>query len=85
MHDIRSIRDDPESFNAGLKRRGLKPFAQLILQMDAELRTLLTGLQQLQAQRNDASKKIGQAKAKKDEAAAQAFMKEVAGLKEQIQ
>ncbi len=84
MHDIRAIRDDPEGFDAGLKRRGLEPMAQEILEKDSELRTLLTGLQQAQARRNDASKQIGQAKAKKDEAAAQTFMHEVAGLKEEI-
>jgi seryl-tRNA synthetase len=85
MHDIRAIRDDPEGFDAGLKRRGLAPMAKGILRQDSELRELLTGLQQLQALRNDASKQIGQAKAKKDEAAAQTFLKEVAGLKEKIQ
>jgi seryl-tRNA synthetase len=85
MHDIRAIRDDPEGFDAGLKRRGLAPMAKGILRQDLELRELLTGLQQLQALRNDASKKIGQAKAKKDEAAAQTFLSEVAGLKEKIQ
>jgi len=85
MHDIRAIRDDPEVFDAGLKRRGLAPMAKGILGQDSELRELLTGLQQLQALRNDASKQIGQAKAKKDEAAAQTFLKEVAGLKEKIQ
>ena len=56
-----------------------------ILQVDAELRATLTRLQQLQARRNEASKLIGQAKAKKDEAQAQALMAEVAGLKEDIQ
>jgi len=85
MHDIRAIRDDPEVFDAGLKRRGLAPMAKGILGQDSELRELLTGLQQLQALRNDASKQIGQAKAKEDEATAQTFLKEVAGLKEKIQ
>jgi seryl-tRNA synthetase len=85
MHDIRAIRDDPEGFDAGLKRRGLAPMAKGILRQDSELRELLTGLQQLQALRNDASKQIGQAKAKKDEVAAQTLLSEVAGLKEKIQ
>jgi len=85
MHDIREIRDDPQGFDAGLKRRGVAPIAEEIIKKDAKLRALVTGLQQLQARRNEASKQIGLAKAKKDEAAVQTFMHEVAGLKEEIQ
>jgi seryl-tRNA synthetase len=85
MHDIRAIRDDPEGFDAGLKRRGLEPMSAGILEKDAELRNLLTRLQQAQARRNEASKQIGQAKARKDEATAQSLMAEVAGLKDEIQ
>lgn len=85
MHDIRAIRDDPEAFDAGLKRRGIAPLAEEILEKDAALRGLVTRLQQAQARRNEASKQIGQAKSKKDEVAAQTFMNEVAGLKEEIQ
>ncbi len=56
-----------------------------LLEKDKALRDLLTRLQIQQARRNDASKLIGQAKAKKDEAGAAALMAEVAGLKEAIQ
>jgi seryl-tRNA synthetase len=85
MHDIKSIRDDPQAFDEGLKRRGLPPMSAEILPADAELRAVLTRLQQAQARRNEASKLIGQAKAKKDEAQASALMAEVAGLKDEIQ
>jgi seryl-tRNA synthetase len=85
MHDIKLIRDDPVAFDEGLKRRGLAPLSAEVLRRDAELRALLTKLQQMQARRNEASKQIGQAKAKKDEAQAQALMAEVAGLKTDIQ
>src|ERR1043165_2273052 len=90
MHDIKLIRDDPGSFDEGLKRRGLAPqkaegVRGEALKRDAELRTLLTRLQTAQARRNEASKLIGQAKAKKDEAQAKALMDEVAGLKDEIQ
>jgi seryl-tRNA synthetase len=85
MHDIKSIRDDPQAFDEGLKRRGLAPMSGEILRRDMELRALLTRLQQVQARRNEASKLIGQAKAKKDEAQAGSLMAEVAGLKEEIQ
>ena len=87
MHDIRLIRDNPDAFAAGLDRRGLdgRAIAQDLLGKDRALRDLLTRLQTQQARRNDASKLIGQAKAKKDEAQAKTLLDEVAGLKDAIQ
>ena len=85
MHDIKAIRDDPAAFDEGLKKRGLASLSVDVLKRDAELRALLTRLQTAQARRNEASKLIGAAKAKKDEAQAQALMAEVTGLKEEIQ
>ena len=87
MHDIKYIRDHSDAFIAGLDRRGGGEggaVASQLLKLDEELRTVLTGLQQKQARRNEASKLIGQAKAKKDEAQASALMAEVAGLKDAI-
>src|SRR3954469_16187022 len=87
MHDIRAIREAPEIFARGLQRRGLDGQAVTaeLLARDKALRELLVRLQNSQARRNEASKLIGQAKAKKDEAQAAALMAEVAGLKESIQ
>ncbi len=88
MHDIKAIRDDAAAFVRGLQRRGLgdaQSLADNLLKKDKALRDLLVRLQGEQARRNDASKLIGQAKAKKDEAGAAALMAEVAGLKESIQ
>src|SRR5476651_1930991 len=88
MHDIKAIRDDPSAFVRGLVRRGLadaQAIADNLLKKDKALRDLLVRLQNDQARRNEASKLIGQAKAKKDEAGAAALMAEVAGLKEAIQ
>src|SRR3954465_1349671 len=87
MHDIKAIREAPEIFARGLQRRGLDGGAVTaeLLARDKALRELLMRLQNSQARRNEASKLIGQAKAKKDEAQASALMAEVAGLKEQIQ
>ena len=88
MHDIKAIRDDKDGFVAGLTRRNIADagtIAQDILDRDHGLRALQTRLQQAQARRNEASKAIGQAKARKDEAQAQALMAEVAGLTEEIQ
>ena len=88
MHDIRTIRDDHQAFIAGLKRRAIadaQSIAEDILDRDHGLRALQTRLQQAQARRNEASKLIGQAKAKKDEAQATTLMDEVAGLRTEIQ
>jgi seryl-tRNA synthetase len=88
MHDIKAIRDNPHYFVRGLVRRGLADadtISQDLLKKDKDLRDLLGTLQTSQARRNEASKLIGQAKARKDEAQAAALMAEVAGLKDAIQ
>ena len=51
------------------------------LALDERLRAAQTALQVAQAERNDASKKIGQAKAAKDEAQAARLMAQVETLK----
>jgi seryl-tRNA synthetase len=90
MHDIKAIRDDRNAFVAGLSRRpafreGAAAEADRLLAKDRDLRDLLVRLQTAQARRNEASKLIGQAKAKKDEVQAAALMAEVTGLKDSIQ
>lgn len=84
MHDIKSIRENPERFDAGLARRGVEPQAAHLIAIDAEYRAIMTESQQAQARRNEASKAIGAAKAQKDEDKAQALMVEVATLKERM-
>ncbi|HVJ02898.1 MAG TPA: serine--tRNA ligase [Sphingomonas sp.] len=84
MHDIRSIRENPEAFDQGLRKRGLEPLSAELLTLDERHRALVTGLQAGQTRRNEASKAIGAAKAQKDEATAQALMAEVSALKERL-
>ena len=84
MHDIRLIRDDPAAFDAALARRGLAPVSAELVALDERRRALVTELQQGQARRNEASKAIGAAKAKRDEETAAALMAEVAILKERL-
>ncbi len=84
MFDIKWIRDNAEAFDAGLKKRGLAPAAAELIALDEARRGHVTKLQEAQARRNAASKEIGQAKAKKDEAGAQKLLAEVAALKETI-
>ncbi len=84
MHDIRFIRENPESFDAALKRRGLAPCAADLVALDERLRALMTGAQLGQARRNEASKAIGAAMAKGDKDVADALKAEVAALKERM-
>src|SRR3954469_10441098 len=87
MHDIRAIRDNPETFLNGLIARGSPPDAARALPgrapaLDDPPRAAIAAAQAAQERRNALSKEIGQAKAKRDDARAQALMAEVAGLKE---
>lgn len=82
MHDIRLIRDDPESFDRGLERRGLSPLSAKLIAIDERRRAVIGRLQAIQERRNAASKEVGQAKAQKDEARAAALIEEVARLKQ---
>ena len=81
MHDIKSIRDNPEAFDAALKRRGLAPLSASLLAIDERRRAAILASEQAQARRNSASKEIGDAKKAKDEARAAKLMAEVTELK----
>jgi seryl-tRNA synthetase len=89
VFDIKWIRDNPQAFDAGLKKRGIAPggdvkFAAELVALDEVRRKVITRLQEAQQRRNAASKEIGKAKAAKDEAKAQALMAEVASLKDSL-
>jgi seryl-tRNA synthetase len=64
MHDLRWIREHPDAFDHGLKRRGLPPRAAEVLALDREWRALETEAQESQARRNALSREIGAAKAR---------------------
>ena len=84
MHDIKFIRDNPDAFDAALKRRGLAPEAKRLIVLDETRREKIPALETAQARRNAASKEIGDAKKTKDEAKAKALLSEVAALKVSI-
>jgi len=81
MHDIKAIRDNPEAFEAAWSAKGRSGAAAEAVRLDAQLRAAQKALQDAQARRNESSKLIGQAKAKKAEAEAQRLMAEVEALK----
>ena len=85
MFDLTYIRDHPDAFDAGLRRRGLEPHAASILALDKQARALTQEMNALQAQRNAASKQIGAAKAKGDEETFKKLMAEVDAAKSAMQ
>ncbi|MCF8474466.1 MAG: serine--tRNA ligase [Emcibacter sp.] len=82
MFDIKAIRENPELFDSGWKRRGLEPQSAELIDIDSRLREKKTELQECQSRRNIASKTIGQAKASGLDATD--LMNEVATLKEHM-
>ena len=68
MHDIRAIRENPEAFDAALARRGDAGVSSELLALDGERRARIQAAEEAQAEQNRASKLVGAAKAKGDEA-----------------
>ncbi|MCC3304999.1 serine--tRNA ligase [Sneathiella sp. HT1-7] len=79
MLDLKWIRENPEAFDAAMKRRGLPPQSGELLKLDADKRKIQTEVQEVQARRNAAAKEIGKAKA--SGADAEPLIREVADLK----
>ncbi len=83
MHDIRWIRDNAEAFDEALAVRGSDPQAAALVALDEDRRAVTTELQQAQTRRNEASKLIGQAKSKGEDA--DGLIAEVGALKARMQ
>ena len=84
MHDIKAIRDNPEAFERAWASRGLGAQTPELLRFDERLRAAQTLLQAAQNRRNEVSKLVGQAKAKRDDAAANALIEEAEQLRYRI-
>jgi seryl-tRNA synthetase len=82
MFDLKLVRENPDYFDSGWKRRGLDIDMSKIIALDEKRRALMSQSQELQAKRNDASKQIGAVKAKGGDAAD--LMKQVAAHKDDI-
>ena len=85
MLDIKWIRENQESFDAALAKRGQEPRAALLIELDDARRSHTTKLQEAQTRRNSASKEIGKAMGQGDTDKAEALKKEVAEIKSFIQ
>lgn len=84
MHDIRTIRDNPQAFDAALAKRGIAPISAEILAIDERRRAKITSAEQALAARNAASKDVGQAKARGDDAEFERLRALVSAKKEEI-
>ncbi|WP_062016781.1 serine--tRNA ligase [Aureimonas sp. AU4] len=85
MLDLKWIRENAQRFDEAMGQRNSAVRAEGLLRLDEERRSHLKTLQDLQSQRNDASKEIGRAKASGDAAKADEVMARVADLKSRIQ
>ncbi len=68
MHDIRAIRENPNAFDAALKRRRLPGMSAEVLAVDGARRAAILAAETAQAAQNAASKDAGAAKAAGNEA-----------------
>ncbi len=84
MHDIRQIRENPAGFDAALAMRKLAPMSPEILKIDTARRGKILAAETAQADRNAASKEVGAAKARGDEAEFQRLRALVAEKKDEI-
>jgi seryl-tRNA synthetase len=84
MHDIKTIRDNPQAFDAALKRRGLEPMSAALLAIDELRRARIRVSESFLADRNALSKEIGYAKKAKDDKRAAELMAKVAEIKQSI-
>ena len=68
MHDIRAIRDNPDAFDAALARRGEAAQSRDLLALDEARRACIHAAETARADQNRASKEVGAARARGDEA-----------------
>jgi seryl-tRNA synthetase len=84
MHDIRTIRDNPAAFDAALSRRGDAPMSSQVLELDEARRAMILAAETAQAEQNKASKEVGAAKGRGDDAEFERLRALVAEKKAQV-
>ena len=84
MHDIRFIRENPAAFDAAMARLGVPAASAGILSVDETRRAAIAAAETAQADRNAASKQVGQARASGDEAEFERLRALVAAKKDEI-
>ena len=84
MHDIRAIRENPAALDAALARRGEDAMSSEVLKLDEARRAKIAAAENAQAEQNKASKEVGAAKAKGDEAEFERLRALVGEKKEEV-
>jgi seryl-tRNA synthetase len=69
MFDIRWVREHPDAFDGGLRRRGLAPGSARLVALDTTRRNALAEAQAIQTERNRQSKEIGLRRSRGEDAA----------------
>jgi seryl-tRNA synthetase len=82
MIDIQLLRNDLDDVGARLKTRGYQLDAAAFVELEAARKHIQTRTQELQARRNSASKEIGVAKSRGEDASAK--LREVAGIGDEL-
>ncbi|MGV8986770.1 MAG: serine--tRNA ligase [Cypionkella sp.] len=85
MHDIRAIRENPAAFDAALSRRGMSGLSSEVLAMDETRRAKIMAAETATAEQNRASKEVGAAKARGDDAEFERLRALVSEKKAEIQ
>ncbi len=70
MHDIKSIREQPQNFDAAMARRGLPPIADSLIALDEARRAAITTGERWQSDRKRVSREVGLAKRKAEDTSA---------------
>ena len=84
MHDIRALRETPELYEKAWAAKGRSGAAAQALDLDGKVRAAKLAAETTQSKRNDLSKRVGLAKAQKDEALASQLMADVEALKSDL-
>ncbi len=84
MHDIRAIRENPDAFDAAMAKRGITGASSEILAVDELRRERIAAAEAAQADRNAASKEVGAAKARGDDAEFERLRGLIAAKKDEI-
>ena len=84
MHDIRTIRENPSAFDAALARRGDAPVSSDLLALDEARRARIQAAESAQAEQNKASKEVGAAKGRGDDAEFERLRALVAAKKAEV-
>ena len=74
MHDIKSIRENPQALDEAMAKRNLPAQSEAILVLDKDVRALKTQEQEWQSEKNKYAKEIGFAKSKGDNKAAEELL-----------